>query len=114
MLRNRNYDNIVRFLTFFGGIGGFFYSFVNLYQISDVIEFINTEGLADIFKGLIGITITEIVLLFTIRPNRPIPIHYAIIGFLGFLIMIICHFWCGILLLIAGIIEIINRTGEKE
>lgn len=84
------------------------------YNIIDVIRFINTEGFTYIIKNIIGLIFTEIVILFSIRPNRPIPIHFALIGVIGFFIMIFSYFWCGFLLLIAGGIDLITRTGEKE
>ncbi len=114
MIKNRNYQYLVRFLTLIGGIGGFFFSFTNLYHIIDVIELINIEGFTYIIINCIGMIFAEIVMLFSIRPNKPIPIHFVLIGIMGFLIMIFSYFWCGFLLLIGGGIDLITRTGGKE
>ncbi len=99
----------MRFLTIFGGVIGFLYVFLRLYNIENVNEWIQNIGLGNVIFINCGLLIAGFTIITALKPNNPIPWHWITLITLAALTTIFIHLLPAILILIAGIFELIKE-----
>ncbi|TES97723.1 MAG: hypothetical protein E3J90_06580 [Promethearchaeota archaeon] len=109
MERSDIYRKIMRFLTIFGGVIGFLYVFLRLYNIENVNEWIQNIGLGNVIFINCGLLIAGFTIITALKPNNPIPWHWITLITLAALTTIFIHLLPAILILIAGIFELIKE-----
>ena len=108
-VRNAVYRKIMRFLTIFGGVIGFLYVFLRLYNIENVNTWIQNIGLGSVIFINSGLVIAGFTIITALKPDNPIPWHWITLITLAALTTIFIHFLPAILILIVGIFELIKE-----
>ncbi len=109
MERSDIYRKIMRFLTIFGGVIGFLYVFLRLYNIENVNEWIQNIGLGNVIFINCGLVIAGFTTVTALKPDNPIPWHWITLITLAALTTIFIHLLPALLILIAGIFELIKE-----
>ena len=109
MERSDIYRKIMRFLTIFGGVIGFLYIFLRLYNIENVNIWIQDIGLGSVIFINCGLVIAGFTIITALKPDNPIPWHWITLITLAALTTIFIHFLPAILILIVGIFELIKE-----
>ena len=109
MERSDIYRKIMRFLTIFGGVIGFLYVFARLYNIENVNEWIQNIGLGNVIFINCGLLIAGYTIITALKPDNPIPWHWITLITLAALTTIFIHLLPALLILIAGIFELIKE-----
>lgn len=109
MVKSVVYRKIMRFLTIFGGVIGFLYVFLRLYNIENVNKLIQDIGLGDVIFINCGLLIAGFTIITALKPDNPIPWHWITLVTLAALTTIFIHFLPAILILIVGIFELIKE-----
>ena len=109
MERSDIYRKIMRFLTIFGGVDGFLYVFLRLYNIENVNKWIQNIGLSNVIFINCGLLIAGFTIITALKPDNPIPWHWITLITLAALTTVFIHFLPAILILIVGIIELIKE-----
>ena len=98
----------MKLLTVVGGIGGFYYGFKEIFNMT--LLYYNVPNLlAQIFSlhgyfGLfIGMVISSLAILVASKPNDPLPWHWMVLLILGVLLMIFSYLLCGLCVFAAGV-----------
>ncbi len=103
------YRKIMRFLTIFGGTIGFLYVFLRLYNIENVNEWIQNIGLGNVIFINSGLLIASFTIITALKPDNPIPWHWITLITLAALTTVFIHLLPALLILIAGIFELIKE-----
>lgn len=98
-----------------GGIGGVAYNFMKIvymqFAYRSTFDFIAQLFNINGFLGyLLGMFIASLALVVAFKPNDPIPWHWFVLLFFGVLIIMFSYLWCGILVLVAGIIGLVKKA----
>ena len=109
MVRSVVYRKIMRFLTIFGGIIGFLYVFLKLYNIENVNKWIQNIGLGNVIFINCGLLIAGFTIMTALKPDNPIPCHWITLIVLAALTTIFIHLLPAILIFIAGTIELVKE-----
>ena len=109
MVKSVVYRKIMRFLTIFGGVIGFLYVFLRLYNIENVNKLIQDIGLGDVIFINCGLLIAGFTIITALKPDNPIPWHWITLITLAALTTIFIHFLPATLILIVGIFELIKE-----
>ncbi len=99
----------MRFLTIFGGVIGFLYVFLRLYNIENVNEWIQNIGLSNVIFINCGLVIAGFTIITALKPGNPIPWHWITLITLAALTTIFIHLLPALFILIAGIFELIKE-----
>lgn len=103
------YRKIIRFLTIFGGAIGFLYVFLRLYNIENVNTWIQNIGIGNVIFINCGLLIAGFTIITALKPDNPIPWHWITLITLAALTTIFIHLLPALLILIAGIFELIKE-----
>ena len=103
------YRKIMRFLTIFGGSIGFLYLILKLYNIENVNNWIQEIGLGNVIFINFGLLIAGFTIVTALKPDNPIPWHWITLISLAALTTIFIHLLPALLILIAGIFELIKE-----
>ncbi len=109
MVRNVVYRIIMRFLTILGGTFGFLNIFLRLFNIENVHLWIQDIGLGSVIFINSGLVIAGFTIITALKPDNPIPWHWITLITLAALTTVFIHFLPAILILIAGIFELIKE-----
>ena len=109
MERSDIYRKIMRFLTIFGGVIGFLYVFLRLYNIENVDKWIQNIGLSNVIFITCGLVIAGFTVITALKPDNPIPWHWITLITLAALTTIFIHLLPALFILIAGIFELIKE-----
>ena len=109
MVRNVIYRKIMRFLTIFGGVIGFLYIFLRLYNIENVNKWIQNIGLGNVIFINCGLAIAGFTIITALIPDNPIPWHWITLITFAALTTVFIHLLPAILILISGIFELIKE-----
>ena len=109
MERSDIYRKIMRFLTIFGGVVGFLYVFLRLYNIENVNKWIQNIGLSNVIFINCGLLIAGFTIITALKPDNPIPWHWITLITLAALTTVFIHLLPALLILIAGIFELIKE-----
>ena len=109
MVKSVVWRKIMRFLTIFGGVIGFLYIFLRLYNIENVNIWIQDIGLGNVIFINSGLVIAGFTIITALKPDNPIPWHWITLITLAALTTIFIHFLPAILILIVGIFELIKE-----
>jgi len=104
--RSDIYRKIVRILTIFGGVIGFFYVFLRLYNIEDVSQWIQDTGLPSVIFINFGFLIAGFTISAALKPDNPIPWHWITLATFAALTLIFINIIPALLILGATIIEL--------
>ncbi|MBD3211075.1 MAG: hypothetical protein GF311_00580 [Candidatus Lokiarchaeota archaeon] len=113
MNKIKSYTRVSQFLILFGALSGLFYNYMNLYHLK-MNEIIQINELGNINRKIIGMTLLGISILLAAKLNHPLPFNSLLILSLGFLMFIFSFFLGGIIIMIAGILNIIDKSQEEE
>ena len=103
------YRKMMRFLTILGGTIGFLYTFLQLYNIENVNIWIQNIGLGSVIFINSGLVIAGFTVITALKPDNPIPWHWITLITLAALTTVFIHFLPAILILMAGIFELIKE-----
>ena len=103
------YRKIMRFLTILGGTIGFLYVFLRLYNMENVNNWIQDIGLINVIFINCGLIIAGFTIIIALKPDNPIPWHWITLITLAALTTVFIHLLPAILILIAGIFELIKE-----
>ena len=109
MVKSGVYRKIMRFLTIIGGIIGFLYVFLKLYNIENVNNWIQDIGLNTVIFINCGLLIAGFTIITALKPDNPIPWHWITLIILAALTTIFIHLLPAILIIIAGAIELVKE-----
>ena len=109
MKRSDIYRKIMRFLTIFGGIIGFLYVFLRLYNIENVNNWIQNIGFSNVIFINCGLLIAGFTIITALKPDNPIPWHWITLITLAALTTILIHLLPAILIFIAGTVELVKE-----
>jgi len=109
MGRSVVYRKMMRFLTIFGGTIGFLYVFLRLYNIENVNIWIQDIGLGSVIFINCGLVIAGFTIITALKPDNPIPWHWITLITLAALTTVFIHLLPALLILIAGIFELIKE-----
>ena len=107
------YIKIVKGLTFLGGIINFMYCLFYLLNIDDVDQWILTFGIKDLFFAMIGMVISGLTILLSVKPNEPIPLNWMVLIIFTVLLMIFSFMGGALLILAATVFDVID-TGKSD
>ena len=107
--RNEVYRKLMRFLTILGGSIGFLNVFLRLYDIENVNKWIQDIGLGSAIFINCGLLIAGFTIVTALKPDNPIPWHWITLITLAALTTVFIHFLPAILILMAGIFELIKE-----
>ena len=99
----------VRFLTVLGGASGIFMVFMRLYEIENVEVWILNLGHGSLIFINCGYIVAGFTIATALKPNKPIPWHWITLVLLAALNLIFVNFLSALLILIAGIIELVRE-----
>jgi len=116
MVKNYKHEKIIKIFSILGGFFGFLYCFFYLFNISDLITWIQKFGYYEIISSIVGMIIAGFTLLVSLNPNDPIPLHWLSFLIFGALLLIFTFILSGILVIIASIICMVDakKTSEKD
>ena len=106
MERSDIYRKVMRILTIFGGVIGFLYVFLRLYNVEDVSQWIQDKGIVSVIFTNCGLLIASFTIITALKPGNPIPWHWITLIILAALTTIFIHLLPAILIFIAGILEL--------
>ena len=106
MARSDIFRKIVRFLTIFGGVIGFLYVFLKVYNIDDVDQWIQVLGFPSVIFINCGFLIAGFTTITALKPDNPIPWHWITLAILATLTMIFINIFPAFLIYGAAIIEL--------
>ena len=109
MERSDIYRKIMRFLTIFGGVIGFLNVFLRLYNIENVNEWVQNIGLDNVIFINCGLVIAGFTIITALKPDHPIPWHWITLITLAALTTVFINLLPALLILIAGIFELIKE-----
>ena len=104
MERSDIYRKVMRILTIFGGVIGFLYAFLRIYNIEDVSQWIQDKGIVIIVNC--GLLIASFTIVTALKPGNPIPWHWVTLMTLAALTTIYIHPLPAFLIFIASILEL--------
>lgn len=116
MIKNYKHEKIIKVFSILGGFFGFLYCFFYLFNIDDLITWVQNYGYYGIMSAILGMIIAGLTLLVSFNPNDPIPLHWLSLLIFGALLLIIAFILSGILVIISSIICMVDvkKTGEKD
>jgi len=106
MERSDIYRKVMRILTIFGGVIGFLYVFLRLYNVEDVSQWIQDKGIVSVIFVNCGLLIAGFTIITALKPGNPIPWHWITLMTLATLTTIFIHLLPAILIFIASILEL--------
>ena len=106
MERSDIYRKVMRILTIFGGVIGFLYVFLRLYNVEDVSQWIQDKGIVSVIFVNCGLLIAGFTIITALKPNNPIPWHWMTLMTLAALTTIFIHLLPAVLIFIASILEL--------
>jgi len=107
--RGEVYRKLMRFLTILGGSIGFLIVFLRLYNIENVNIWIQNIGLGSVIFINSGLVIAGFTVITALKPDNPIPWNWITLITLAALTTVFIHFLPAILILMAGIFELIKE-----
>ena len=109
MKRADIFRKVVRFLTVLGGASGILMVFMRLYEIENVEVWVLNLGLGSLIFINCGYLVAGFTIATALKPNKPIPWHWITLVVLATLNLIFINFLPALLILIAGIIELVRE-----
>ena len=109
MKRSDIYRKFMRFLTIFGGIVGFLYVLLRLYNIENVNNWIQNIGFGNVIFINCGFLIAGFTIIAGLKPDNPIPWHWITLITLAALTTIFINLLPAILIFIAGTVELVKE-----
>ena len=106
MERSDIYRKVMRILTIFGGVIGFLYVFLRLYNVEDVSQWIQDKGIVSVIFANCGLLIAGFTIITALKPDNPIPWHWITLMTLAALTTIFIHLLPAVLIFIAGTYEL--------
>ena len=106
MIKSEIYRKIIRLMTILGGVIGFLYVFLRLYNIEDVSQWIQDKGIVSVIFVNCGLLIAGFTIVTALKPGNPIPWHWISLMTLATLTTIFIHLLPAILIFIASILEL--------
>lgn len=106
MVKSVIYRKLIRLMTILGGVIGFLYVFLRLYNVADVSQWIQDKGIVSVIFANCGLLIAGFTILTALKPGNPIPWHWITLMTLAALTTIFIHLLPAILIFIAGTYEL--------
>ena len=106
MERSDIYRKVMRILAIFGGVIGFLYAFLRIYNVEDVSQWIQDKGIVSVIIVNCGLLVASFTIVTALKPGNPIPWHWITLAILTALTAISIHPIPAFLILIAGILEL--------
>jgi hypothetical protein len=106
MIKSEIYRKIIRLMTIFGGVIGFLYVFLRLYNVEDVSQWIQDKGIVSVIYANCGLLIAGFTIVTALKPGNPIPWHWITLIVLAALTTLFIHLLPAILIFIAGTYEL--------
>jgi len=106
MIKSDIYRKIIRLMTILGGVIGFLYVFMKLYNVEDVSQWIQDKGIVSVLYANCGLLVASFTIVTALKPGNPIPWHWITLVILAALTTIFIHLLPAILILIAGTYEL--------
>ncbi len=100
------YRKLIRLMTILGGVIGFLYVFLRLYNVEDVSQWIQDKGIVSVIFVNCGLLIAGFTIITALKPGNPIPWHWITLMTLAALTTIFIHLLPAVLILIAGTYEL--------
>ena len=106
MIKSVIFRKLIRLMTIFGGVIGFLYVFLRLYNVEDVSQWIQDKGIVSVIFINCGLLIAGFTIITALKPDNPIPWHWITLMTLAALTTIFIHVLPAILIFIASILEL--------
>ena len=106
MIKSEIYRKLIRLMTILGGVIGFLYVFLRLYNVEDVSQWIQDKGIISVIFVNCGLLIAGFTIITALKPDNPIPWHWITLMILAALTTIFIHLLPAVLIFIAGTYEL--------